>query len=528
MTTETVSYLLPELVLVLTATGIYLAGAFLPPGRSWSATGLGGLLVAAALLARSWNATGTSGPLATDPLAFFGRALAILVGGLFLLLLMRQAEGDDGPELAGTLLLVVAGLMMVASAAELILLFVGLELISIPTYVLLYIGRRGPRSQEATAKYFYLSILSSALFLYGASFIYGAGGSTLFAEISAQLAAAGASGMTSIARMGFLLVLAGLGFKIAAAPFHFYAPDVYQGTTHANAGLLAVVPKIAGFLAIIRLLVLAMPGLESFGWHATLVLSVLTMSLGNVLALWQRNVRRLLAYSSIAHAGYMLIGISVALAARDEPGGPQQFDGVGATLLYVAIYALATTGAFAALAFVSPPGSQLDEVDDLAGLGRRNPIAALALSVFMFSLAGVPPLAGFWGKLTLFAGALSIGPATGALSHTQFWFLILAVVGVLNAAVAAAYYLRIVAVMYFRPPLEQQHSAGEPWFADTGAWTAMVLCAALVLAVGLFPGRLVQDASRAAQSAATADPAAAVQPRAGRADGLATTRPQRP
>lgn len=503
MTTETVAYLLPELVLVLTATGIYLAGAFLPAGRSWSATGLGGLLVSAALLARNWDATGTSGPLATDALAFFGRALAIGIGGLFLLLLMRSTEGDDGPELAGTLLLIVAGLMIVASAAELVLLFVGLELISIPTYVLLYIGRRGPRSQEATAKYFYLSILSSALFLYGVSFIYGAAGSTQFSDIAARFTSQSASaGLGNAARLGFLLVLAGLGFKVAAAPFHFYAPDVYQGTTHANAGLLAVIPKIAGFLAMIRLLVIAMPGLEDFGWHAVLVLSVLTMSLGNVLALWQRNVRRLLAYSSIAHAGYMLIGVAVALAARTEPGMPQQFDGVGATLFYVAIYAIATTGAFAALAFVSPPGGQLDDVDDLAGLGRRNPIAALALSVFMFSLAGVPPLAGFWGKLTLFAGALSIRPSAGTLSHTQFWFLVLAIIGVLNAAVAAAYYLRIVAVMYFRPAAEHEHVSGEPMFGDTGAWATMVLCAALVLVVGLFPGRLVQDANRAGQAAA--------------------------
>ncbi|MGE0606526.1 MAG: NADH-quinone oxidoreductase subunit N [Pirellulales bacterium] len=496
MTSETVSYLLPELVLVITATGIYLAGAFLPGQRAWSVTGLGGLLVSAALLARSWHAVGTSGPLATDAMSFFVRALSIVVGVVFLILIYRATEREDGPELAGTLLMAVAGTMIVASAAEMVLLFVGLELISIPTYVLLYIGRRGVRSQEAATKYFFLSILSSALFLYGLSFIYGTAGTTLFTGIAESFARQSASpaGLPAVAYLGAILVLAGLGFKVAAAPFHFYAPDVYQGTTHVNAGLLAVLPKIAGFVAMLRLLVLAMPGLESLGWRAAIVLAILTMTLGNVLALWQGNVRRLLAYSSIAHAGYMLIGVAVALAGKEAAGAPNQFDGVGATLFYLALYSLATMGAFATLTFVSPPGEQLDRVDDLAGLGRRHPISALAMSIFMFSLAGVPPLAGFWGKLTLFAGALSVGPRDAGMTATQYWFLVLAIVGVLNAAIAAAYYLRIVAAMYFRPSEGQRGISG-----DGGAWTAMVLCAVLVLVVGLLPGRLSQDAGRKAE-----------------------------
>jgi NADH-quinone oxidoreductase subunit N len=508
MTASAIQYLLPELVLVLSATAIYLAGAFWPARGVWHAAAAVALLGAALALAGQANiaagATSLVGPLAADPLALYVRTLALGVG---LLLVLAAAGGRRGPhaaEQAGTLLLATAGLMLVGSAAELTLLFVALELISIPSYVLLYIGRRDVAAQEAALKYFFLSILSSAVLLYGFSFLYGVTGTLELARIRAALA--GGDGPSSgLAALAVVLIVAGLGFKIAAAPFHFYAPDVYQGTSPVNAGLLAVVPKVAGMVALVRIVAVSMPGLEGLGWKLALVLSLLTMTIGNLLALRQSNVRRLLAYSSIAHAGYLLIGLAVALASR-AGNGAARVDGVVAVLVYLAVYAIATTGAFAALAWLGGQAREVESLDDLAGLGRSRPLAALALAVGLFSLAGIPPLAGFWGKLTIFTGALAIdfGPDGGAV---QAWFVALAVTGVLNAAVAAGYYLRIVGVMYFRAADGPAPQAAGGW----GPWSAMVAAAALALVFGLVPGRLVQEADRAGRSvwaAPSAGPAA--------------------
>ena len=256
--------------------------------------------------------------LVADPLARDGRWLS-LAAGVLLVLMAWDSTGTDQPaEYFGTILLLIAGLMLTAGAGDLVLLFVGLELVSIPTYILLYLGRGDVQSQESAVKYFYLSILSSALFLYGLSFLYGLAGRTDLHAIHSRVAGAVDGGFAPLAHAALILILAGLGFRIAAVPFHFYAPDVYQGTTHANAGLLAVAPKIAGLLALVRLSAAALPGLQGYGWVVVMILAILTMTLGNVTALWQNNLRRLLAYSSIAHAGYMLIGLAVYLAT--EPG----------------------------------------------------------------------------------------------------------------------------------------------------------------------------------------------------------------
>jgi NADH-quinone oxidoreductase subunit N len=220
-------------------------------------------------------------------------------------------------------------------------------------------------------------------------------------------------------------------------------------------------------IALVRLLVVAMPGMEPYAWQAVLVVSVLTMTLGNVLALWQDHLRRLLAYSSIANAGYLLIGLAVAMADGDAPG---PWNGVSALGFYLAAYAAATIGAFAVLEYLGQPGRPLEGVEELAGLARTRPSAAAMLAIFMFSLTGVPPLAGFWGKLMVFGSALCAG---------NRWFTGLAIVGVLNAAIAAAYYLRIVVVMYFRTPLATPRAQG-----GAGAWWAAMLCTLLVLAIG--------------------------------------------
>ncbi len=253
--------------------------------------------------------------------------------------------------------------------------------------------------------------------------------------------------------VGMVLVVGGLGFKIAAVPFHFYAPDVYQGTTNTNAGLLAVVPKIAGIVALVRLVSTTLPPDTAIGWQLALVLAIITMTVGNVCALWQRNIRRLLAYSSIAHAGYMLIGFAVGLAAPE-------LGGIAAMLFYLAVYALASLGTFAALTYLSSQQHEVSDMGELSGLSRAHPWIAGAIAVCMFSMAGIPPLAGFWGKLALFSGAIRLAVADAGSIST--WFLLLAIVAALNAATAAAYYLRVIGAMYFRPATSTPPAEGGP------------------------------------------------------------------
>jgi NADH-quinone oxidoreductase subunit N len=519
-TIATLYYLVPEMTLVAAATLIYVMGAFCPKLFRPNLTAGGAILVAAA--AAIWqdcrigiapSAEGfqhhiLAGPITIDLFGHFARWAILLFGFLFVMLSAYSRTTRQTAEYVGSILLIVAGLMLAATGYDLVTLFVGLELVSIPTYVLLYLGRHDPSGQEATAKYFFLSILSSAFLLYGFSFLYGLCGSVRIDELhhflqqaSTAERAESATAPVYVKYLGpvaMLLVFAGLGFRMTAVPFHFYAPDVYQGTNHPNAGLLSTLTKIAGLLVLVRVVVAAMPGhdLQELGWQVALVLSVLTMTLGNVVALWQDNVRRLLAYSSIAHGGYMLIGVAVGFArwqsgpARDDV----KVDGIGAALFYLAVYCLATIGAFAALNYLGSRERQIDGVDELSGLGRTRPLAALALAISLFSLAGVPPLAGFWGKLTLFAGALDVGAVQSA-GAIRYWFIGLALAGVLNAAIAMAYYLRVVAVMYFRSPSATAAAEGGP-----GSWWAMVIAAVLVVAVGAYPGPTIERADQAGRT----------------------------
>jgi NADH-quinone oxidoreductase subunit N len=480
MTTATIHLLTPEIVLIVAAVAIYMGGVFSSERRAWSWIAGGALALAAVALWTQHGPAGVSGPLNLDALAWFMRWLALAFGGLLVLSAARPLESNGTSEYVGSLLLTIAGLMLVAGADEMVLLFVGLELISIPTYLLLYLGRSDVPCQESTVKYFFLSVLSSAILLYGLSFLYGVAGATVLPDIRAALGdASQPAGFVSLSKLAMALILAGLCFKITAVPFHFYAPDVYQGASYPNAALLSVVPKAAGLIALVRLLVVAMPGMGPYAWQAVLVVSVLTMTLGNILALWQDDLRRLLAYSSIANAGYILIGLAVALADGDAAG---PWNGVSALAFYLAAYAAATIGAFAVLEHLGQPGRRIEGVEELAGLGRTRPLAAALLALFMFSLTGVPPLAGFFGKLMVFGSALSAG---------GWCFTTLAIVGGLNAAVAAAYYLRVVAVMVFRTPLATPRAQG-----GAGPWWAALICALAVLAIGVSPGTLILENDR--------------------------------
>ncbi|MHB8971167.1 MAG: NADH-quinone oxidoreductase subunit N [Pirellulaceae bacterium] len=495
---STVSLVWPEFILILIATWIYLGGTMSPGRTLWTWMAVVTYLVAFLLMFRNertlWQEVsqgfvGVTGPLIIDYLGQVCRYGCLLVGLLLTLVASRAGIERLATEVLGTIMMLVAGLMLVCRANELVFLFVALELISIPAYVLLFLGRHDRASGEATIKYFFLSILASALLLYGMSFLYGVaqGTTTIIGtqlvpgirEVVAHLP----TEQTSLFLLGLVLVVAGLGFKIAAVPFHFYAPDVYQGTTNINAGLLAVAPKIAGILALLRLVVAIVPTDARWGWQLMWGLAIATMTLGNVCALWQSNVRRLMAFSSIAHAGYMLIGLAVALASASSGG-------IGATLFYLAVYVLAVLGVFAALAYLSDDRREINSVSELAGLARSRPWVAAGLAICLFSLAGIPPLAGFWGKLTLFAGAIRV--AQEGPPGVASWFLVLAIMGVLNAAVAAVYYLRVISTMYFTPPVTSLSVRG-----GLGTLAGSLVCCVLVIAVGLLPGVVLRSAELA-------------------------------
>jgi NADH-quinone oxidoreductase subunit N len=490
MTYEMFLLLGGEMVLATVAVVIYMGGAFTIARRPWSWVALAGILVAAAVVMASPHAAASGRLVPGDSLAQFVRWAAMGFGALLVLAGSRNLRVPATPEYLGSLLLAVVGLMLSAGAGDLVLVFVGLETISIPTYIMLYLGPRDLASNEATTKYFFLSILASAILLYGLSFLYGLAGSTDLGVIHQRLAALAGGPSDGLAKIALVLILGGLSFKIAAVPFHFYAPDVYQGTTSANAGLLSVLPKAAGLAVLVRLLAAMMPVVQPYAWALLAAIAVLTMTVANVTALWQTNLRRLLAYSSVAHAGTMLIGLAVYAAS---PGIGVYWDGIAALLVYLIVYAVATIGAFAALACLGSPGRQVESVHELAGLawtgGIGRPLLAWSIAVCMFSLAGIPPLAGFWGKLAVFASALGL-----ARGPSGPWFIALAVIGVVNSAIAAAYYLRVVAVMFFRPStaVAQRPHDGEPL-------VAALACAALALAIGIYPGPWLREADRASR-----------------------------
>jgi NADH-quinone oxidoreductase subunit N len=504
---ETLIILLPQTILGGLACLFLLGGTFRLPARTWGPLALVALVVSAVALLYSSRLDLASAALPTLAVSRTSIAIgfqwaSLVVGALFVLISMQaQSESKSAAEFYGMLLLVIAGLLLVSAAADLVLMFVSLELISIPTYVLLYLGRKDYASQEAATKYFLLSVLSAAILLYGFAFLYGLTGTTRLDGIEQVLADTYKSGEDGAPNRGgsalgiiaLVLIAAGLGFKLAAVPFHFYAPDVYEGTSAFNAGLLAVIPKAAGLFALIRVLSETMVGFETTGQQLMLILAGITMTGGNCLALLQTNVRRLLAYSSIAHAGYMLIGISVGFWEGWNPrlslDGTGMLQGMGlpggvqAAELYLLAYSLTTVGMFGVLVYLGRPGKQIEHVDDLTGLARTHPFAAVAAALFLFSLAGIPPLPGFWGKLSVFSAALSVRHSDSTmLFDVHPAFAALAVIGVINAAIGAVYYLRLVSVMFLNDPLSTARPAG-----GRPALVAIALSTALVVAFGILP-----------------------------------------
>jgi len=541
--------LAPEIILVAAALVAFLGGAFAGLRSGW-AVAIIGILAAMAVSAGQppdggWLA---SGGIRIDAFSTYIRWLVLGVGALLALVqagdLFRTAStrGNSfaGPthraegtcEEAGTFLILLAGLSLAGVADDLVLLFMGLELVSIPTYVMLALKRTDAHGQEASLKYFFLSLVASGLFLYAAVCLYGIGGSTSLAVIGEALRSSSRADISSaLVPVIVGMTLAGAAFRLAAVPMHFYAPDVYEGTSPSNAALLSTLPKAAGIVVLVRVLSLAILPIESadvgvggaaryhlevFSLLAALLAAV-TMTVGNVMALMQRNLRRLLACSSIAHAGYLLVGIAATAAAaatRTDKGSPSGIDtswtlglgGLTATLFYLATYVLATAGIFAAITYLGhrwpewtagsgprPPREEISEIDDLDGLSSTNPVVAFAITLFLLSLAGIPPLPGFWGKLSLATSALEVDwNAAITVGSRRAWFVSLAVLLVLNAAIAAAYYLRIIAAMYFRPNRRGVQSDG-----GLAAGVAMLLCTAVVLMVTVQPRGLFISSTRA-------------------------------
>ena len=556
---DTFALLAPEIALVGAALVAFLGAAFLGLRSGWLVA-LAGIAVAMALAGGqpAGGAVVASGGVRIDGFSTFVRWAVLGLGGLLALVQagdLFTAAVSRGPGLrrggsceeAGTFLLLLAGLSLVGVAGDLVLLFVGLELVSIPTYILLALKRTDARGQEASLKYFFLSLVASAFFLYSAVCLYGLGGSTDLAAIGARLRSTdpNVSGMATVllpAALGMAIV--GAAFRLAAVPMHFYAPDVYEGTSPGNAAVLSTLPKLAGLVVLARVLGLAIAPdaaaapagpaakfhLDLF-WQLTVVLAAVTMTVGNVMALVQQNLRRLLACSSIAHAGYLLVGVAVAAAAAatqttrplGDAGGIETrwvfgLGGMTAAVFYLVTYALATIGIFGALTYLGhrwpewtsasgprPPREEITTVADLDGLSGTNPVAAFAIALFLLSLAGIPPLPGFWGKLTLAASALEVDwNAPVALGSRRWWFVGLAVVLVLNAAIAAGYYLRIISAMYFRTTKRGVQADG-----GLAAGIAMLACTALVLIATLQPQGLFLAASRAGASLTGTQPAAA-------------------
>ncbi|PYY08130.1 MAG: NADH-quinone oxidoreductase subunit N [Acidobacteria bacterium] len=364
-------------------------------------------------------------------------------------------------EYYGLILFGTVGMCLMSSAVELVLIFIALEISSISTYILAGFRRREAASSEASLKYFLLGSFATAFFLYGVALMFGATGSTNIDKISPALEQ---STVPPLAYLAVALMFVGLGFKVASAPFHIWTPDVYEGAPAPIVGFMSTAPKAAAFAVLLRILFEAnAPGRFWLIWFS----AVLSMCLGNLGALVQTNVKRLLAYSSIAHAGYLL----VAFAAAPEVG-------VSAAMFYTAAYAAMNVGAFAVISHFANAGEKYVTLDDYAGLGRRSPVLAATLTIFLLSLIGIPATGGFFAKFYVFSAALKAD------------LVGLTIIGVINSAVAAYYYLRIIVVMYMRESREEIPVRGIP----LGLGTALVVSLAATIYLGVLPGRVLDYA----------------------------------
>ncbi len=507
--------LLPELILSVAGVLVMLADAFARrAGQRWVTGNLSlvGLLAAAGSCLWLWNAEAPAsafgGMIVLDRLRLSFTLVFIVVAALTILVSMIWVERERLPagEFHTLLLFATVGMMLMASGGDLVMIFLGLEILSIATYVMCGFRKSDLRSNESSLKYFILGSFSSAFLLYGIALVYGATAHTALVE-GGRGVIAGTTNISLIAERlndglyppllfaGAAMMLIGFGFKIATAPFHVWTPDVYEGAPTPVTAFMAAGPKAAGFAAFMRVFLFAFPFVVATGqaadtgarlhaaWlDALTLLAVLTMTVGNVVAIVQNNVKRMLAYSSIAHAGYALVGFIAAGAAADDA---QRADAIASVIFYLLVYSVMNLGAFAVVTLVARGGDRRTDFEDYSGIGFRSPALSLTLSLFMLSLLGVPLTAGFMGKVMVFSEALE---------RNLVW---LVVIGVLNTAISTYYYLRLIVVMYFR----ERTSEWSPPHIPASVALVLVITVAGVLYLGIFPGPVL-DAFRDAQSIA--------------------------
>ena len=376
---------------------------------------------------------------------------------------LGNGERKQGPYYL-LILLATLGMMLMAAGNELIIVFLGLELMSLSLYVLAGYFRESPASSEAGMKYLLLGAFASAFFLYGIALIYGGAGTTSVPEIAEAIAAPNKS---PLLLAGMFLLIVGFGFKVAIVPFHQWAPDVYEGAPTTIAAFISAGPKAAGFAAFLRIFMEALPNLQVEWSGVLIVLAMLTMTVGNIVAIAQTNIKRMLAYSSIAHAGYVLIGLA---AANNE--------GISSAMLYLLIYCVMNIGAFGAVILAKTADGESLLISDYAGLGLRKPLLAMFMTVMLLSLAGFPPTAGFVGKFYIFKSAVQAG---------HIWLVI---VGAINTAISAFYYLRVVVTMYMREPEEELEFSP---YASTLV-IGLIIASIGVLLIGILPSLMLSPA----------------------------------
>jgi NADH-quinone oxidoreductase subunit N len=467
-------YILPELVLTGGALLLLVADVLLPRG-SKALTGMAVAVVAATFVAllpfRNTHVEVSHGLLAVDQFALFFKVVFLLAALLTILMSSDYLaiEGASPGEYYFLILCSTLGMMIMASGIDLITLFIGLETMAVSFYILVGFIKPNPRSNEASVKYFLLGAFSLGILLYGMSLMYGMSGTT---NLRAMATVFSSQGRDPRLVLAVVLVVAGMGFKIAAVPFHMWAPDVYEGAPTPITAFLSVGSKAASFAMLLRIFVEGLPSLDAEWRLLFQVLAILTMTGGNIAALTQSNLKRMLAYSSIAHAGYLLIGVVVGTSR-----------GITAMLVYLFIYSFMQMGAFAVIVMMRRKDAIGDELKDLSGLAFRQPFAAFAMLLFMLSLGGIPPTAGFMGKFWLFSAAID---------QHYYW---LAVIGVLNSAISLYYYVRIVVFMY----LKKETTGSEP-VATPAIMFTLALAVAATIILGVYPRMLFEVAEASART----------------------------
>ena len=465
--------LLPELILIVFGTIVMLAEPFVDQQSDRRQLGIIALIGAVLSIAASFYQVGYMGlgfvgMIRVDSFSIFFHVLIGLITAIVVLASFEylQVQQIKYGEYYGLILLGAVGQMLMSSAVELVLIFIALEISSIATYILAGFRRRAAISIESSVKYFLLGSFATGFFLYGIALMFGATGSTSVYVIAAKLAA----NASALAYVGVALMIVGLGFKIASAPFHIWTPDVYEGAPAPVVALMSTGPKAAAFAVLLRVLfATAAPGWFWLVWAS----AILSMTIGNVGALVQQNVKRMLAYSSIAHAGYLL----VAFAAAKEVG-------ISAAIFYTAAYAAMNVGAFAVVSHLANVGEKYVTIDDYAGLGRRAPAQAAILTVFMLSLIGIPITGGFLAKFYVFQAAMQ-SHLTGLVVNV-----------VINSAIASYYYLRIVVVMYMREPEKEVPVLK----MSAGLSVALIACVAFTIYLGVLPDRVLEYALQSARA----------------------------